>query len=431
LGLDDLIQLKGELALGRRWGSRPLAWGNVASLRRGRRLVGHPRSLPANTAATLPRRCRGLVGEGCRLAGQVAVGQTPTSDLAKNLLEAVAVALVSGVESKGLLVRVPEQVEGLNADVSALEGPLEQAPEVLDPVGVNVALNVADRVVNDLVNVVGVQIGIGAEGIGEDLDPGSHVGADLGAEGVAAHILNDLGANDALALRTIALQQSHDGGLAGAASPGVTPLVLVAELGESADEGLVDLDLAAHLLEGSSLHRQADSVEHEPRGLLRDAQRTVKLIGADPVLGAGEQPDRRQPLVEPNRAVLEDGADLDRELLPWVLDLAAPNPTGSDEVDLLAAAGWASHLAIRPPLLNQIGEANVGVREVPDRFKEGGDLRLHHAQIIAQSVSQVYYHLNLLLCQRNQRRGRTGARPQGACKIGRCFHVQQVSVLTS
>jgi DNA polymerase IV len=43
--------------------------------------------------------------------------------------------------------------------------------------------------------------------------------------------------------------------------------------GESADERLVNLDFAVELVEAAGLHREADSVEYEPGGLLSDAER--------------------------------------------------------------------------------------------------------------------------------------------------------------
>lgn len=336
-----------------------------------------------------PQRCLGLVGEGDRLAGQVAVGQPPTSYLTKNLLEAGRVAVIAGVEPQNLLVDVPAQVEGLNADASAVKGSLEQTPEVLDPVCVNLSTDVGLGVVDGLVVELTAESLVGLPLVGVDGCTEGHMLSDLGVESGTRTVGHDCGADAAASV-----QNPSDKGLVNASGPVdlADSLRLVHVLGFPADKGLVNLDRAAHLLERSGLHRQADTVKHEPRGLLRDTQRAVKLVGADPVLRAGKKPDRGEPLVEPNRAVLEDGADLDRELLPRVLDLAAPQPTGGDEVDFLAAAGRASDLAVRPPQTDQVAEANVRVREVPDGFqKGGGSLSPHDLPSIAHFVSQVYY----------------------------------------
>src|SRR5260370_41280526 len=67
-------------------------------------------------------------------------------------------------------------------------------------------------------------------------------------------------------------------------------------------------------------------MEPEPAGLLGDADRPRQLVGADTVLAVGEHPERGQPLVEANRAILEDRAELDRELPPTVA--AFPDAAG-------------------------------------------------------------------------------------------------------
>src|SRR5712664_3594390 len=58
------------------------------------------------------------------------------------------------VVAEHLLVEVSEQVERLDVDVCSLESALEKAPEVFQPVGVNLSVNVAFGMVNRLVNKV-------------------------------------------------------------------------------------------------------------------------------------------------------------------------------------------------------------------------------------------------------------------------------------
>jgi hypothetical protein len=48
----------------------------------------------------------------------------------------------------------------------------------------------------------------------------------------------------------------------------------------------------------------------EPRGLLCYADRAMNFVTADPILAIGDHPDSSEPLVQPERAVLKDGADL-------------------------------------------------------------------------------------------------------------------------
>jgi hypothetical protein len=55
----------------------------------------------------------------------------------------------------------------------------------------------------------------------------------------------------------------------------------VHEAGAPADAGLVGLDLARPLAERGRLHREAETMEHEPRGLLHDPERPVNFVAAE------------------------------------------------------------------------------------------------------------------------------------------------------
>jgi hypothetical protein len=73
------------------------------------------------------------------------------------------------VKAESLLVQIPEQVERLDADIGAVDGTLEQAPEVLQAIRVNNAIDVLLSMVDNLVNVVTPQPLIRAKGIRIDL----------------------------------------------------------------------------------------------------------------------------------------------------------------------------------------------------------------------------------------------------------------------
>ncbi len=60
-----------------------------------------------------------------------------TNDRFRDLYKALAVADFAVLETEGLLAQIPEEVEALNADVGALDRALEEATEVLQPVGVD------------------------------------------------------------------------------------------------------------------------------------------------------------------------------------------------------------------------------------------------------------------------------------------------------
>jgi hypothetical protein len=121
------------------------------------------------------------------------------------------------------------------------------------------------------------------------------------------------------------LQQAHDGGLAHRAGAAhlVRALRVVHEAGLAAHVGLVSLALARELVEAAGLHGEANPLQHEPRGLLGHADRAADLVGADAVLRVHQHPRDREPLVEADRRILEDGPDLHGEL---ALALAASAP---------------------------------------------------------------------------------------------------------
>src|SRR5207248_11488029 len=138
------------------------------------------------------------------------------------------------------------------------------------------------------------------------------------ANSALSEVLGDGGADAARLSVLAALQNAEHWSLVHAASAANDPVAFgpVHELGLAADEGFVRLDGAAHLRPGPSLHGEPDAVEHEPAGFLGDAECARQFVRADAVLAVGEHPERGQPLVQPDRAILEDRAELDRELPP-------------------------------------------------------------------------------------------------------------------
>lgn len=119
-----------------------------------------------------------------------------------------------------------------------------------------------------------------------------------------------------------------------------------------ADERLVHFDraaVAAHGRQIAGTHGFADAMSQEPRGLVGDAQHAVQLMGADALLAGAHEIDRLERLVERDMGALEDGADLDRELLAAIGALAKAK-AGLAKVIVLAGHGatmGALH-AVRP-----------------------------------------------------------------------------------
>lgn len=343
----------------------------------------------------LPESCSGgLSAFGC---GEGAIREATANDLAERQDEAASVRELPVIEAPRLFVEISEQMEGLDVHVRTLDRPLEQAPEVFEPVRVDPALRIRLGVVDDLVNVLlFTESGVGLESIRVDRRAGLDMLPDFRGQHGAADVANDARAD---AARRTTLQKSHHGRHAHPTPPllaGDEPVLVPRQpmapiAGLAADVGLVGFDFAAHFREGLRLHGETDSVQHEPRRLLRDTQGPRGLVGADAVLAVHGHPEARKPLVQADRRILEDGPELNRELL--LASGALPDATRREEGMLLTLAARAVD-TFRPAQANQERKANIGVREVADRFDQrGGNSRgLFHARESTSRgrVSQVY-----------------------------------------
>lgn len=120
-----------------------------------------------------------------------------------------------------------------------------------------------------------------------------------------------------------------------------------------ADESLVNLDRlarAAHGGEFGRAHRFANTVRHEPSGLVLDLQGAVQLMGRKALLARRVQVHRVEPEVQRNLAALKEGADRHAERLLALAALvhARTGALALQESRLVDhAAMWADR-AIRP-----------------------------------------------------------------------------------
>jgi len=188
-----------------------------------------------------------------------------------------------------------------------------------------------------------------------------------------------------------AFQEPLDDCLAHRAAPLdlVGPLVLVHVAGLPADKRLIGLHLAAEFAERLGLHRQPDSVQHEPRRLLSDAERPAQLAGRNAVLRVGDAPHRDEPLIQAERAILKDRADLTRELFAAVLRLALQHRPAGDDADRFAAALRAGQFAVRPLGREHRLERHGRIGEVGHGFEQGFRGVVVHGLILA--LSNVFF----------------------------------------
>lgn len=287
-----------------------------------------------------------------------------------NVLEAVAVVnrILFGsaeVVPEYLFIEVAEKMERFDTNVGALEAALEKAPEVFESVCVNLPVHVAFRVVNHVVSVVADKPFVRLQPVSQQRGHGSDVLSDFPLNYILAPIRNNLSANFSSTLK-----HTHDDSFVVRAAlynpPTMHVGMHVASL--AADECFVYFDfgaVTAELHKGLGLHRQSDSMQHEPRRLLSDAKSAMQFVGADTVLAVGNHPDSDKPLVERERRILKDSPDLRGELPLGMLALALPDAPCGDETDILASACGAFD-TVRPAPLNHEADAVVWIGEVND-----------------------------------------------------------------
>lgn len=322
-----------------------------------------------------------------RLAGHLGECQTLANDSRTKRVEAVTIShTLSVIEPKGLLIHVAEQMERFDTYVGAAQSALQEAPEVLQTVCMNVSLDVGFGVVDELVDIIGAESEVGVRFVGEQVRARFDVLLDRHIQTRPASIIQN-GNTDL----SSALQHGVNRNLADSAATFalhdalLAVIVHVANL--AANEGLIDFDFAIQLAAVVViLHCQTNSLKHEPSSLLTDAYSPVEFPRAKPVLAVRELPHGEQPFIQANRRILEDRPDLDGELSLRVPSLALPEAPGRQETDLVRSTGRTDYFAIFPAPIRQIANAVLWIGEVNDCFLECFWFGCHDESSITQGA---------------------------------------------
>ena len=266
-----------------------------------------------------------------------------------------------------------------------LQAALEQAPEVLDSVGVHVLFYVTLKMVDDFVSEAIFQIGVAGELIGVNFGSRLNHFADDSFWNVLSAMRNDCGL-----YLSAALQQSHDNSLTASAlysalAAHALPFCAVHESRLAADESLIDFDRSsatAQFGEAASLQSEAQPMQNEPCGLLSDSQSACDFVGTDTVAAVDQHPQSGKPLVEGDGGILENGAEFYGELL--VALFALPALLGFQVVVLFVAAG-RTFRAFGPTKRGYGVNADLLVGKVPDSGLKCLWLSGFHASKVAHS----------------------------------------------
>ena len=303
-----------------------------------------------------------------RTSNEFIVSQPLASNPTDYALKATTIVSFPSVEAECFLIKILSQMEWLDIDVSASNRPLQETPEVLNSVGMNMTMNVGYSMVYSLVNILFIQIAVGSKGIGDKV-------ATL--FNILSHRIRDcstagIGDNLCFNLATTTLQKSHDNNLANATTTfnQFVSLGLMHILSLATYVSLISFYNAGQLAIIAIAHSQADSVKHEPSCLLSDTETSGDFVGTNAILGISNHPDSGKPLVQTDRAILKDCANLDRELLLGMMFFTFPYSTSGYKSDICASASRASH-AVRPAQLDHEVQTDIRVREVFDCFNKG------------------------------------------------------------
>ena len=135
----------------------------------------------------------------------------------------------------------------------------------------------------------------------------------------------------------------------------------------AAYESLIGFNRAGHFVDASRVHSVTDTMKHEPRGTLSHCQIARYFIAGNAILAIANKPHRAEPLIQRNRTILENCADLDRELL--TASKARPHQPSFQKRQLLARAFGALR-AVGPLRLGNSFKAHHWVRKILNGFHQ-------------------------------------------------------------
>lgn len=178
----------------------------------------------------------------------------------------------------------------------AVDRALQVLPEILNPVGVNLATDIFSGRVADGFMVISClgEVIVRPQVVGEDLRSLGDVGFDDGLKDFLTILLDDLRHH-----LTATLKHSHDYGLAVASAILRAPLL-------SANIGFVHLHNA--LKRPFTIHIGdvlADLMPHAPCRFVRDAELPLQFKGRDAMPGCGEKVDGVEPQLQGRPAILK------------------------------------------------------------------------------------------------------------------------------
>jgi len=273
---------------------------------------------------------------------------------------------IAVAETKCELADVAVQMLRAGVMIDTVQAALKQREHTLDPVRGNIAPDVfASAVVDALVLVEQpADAGVDASFVSVNSRADLNMAMDE-ADRISG---TDRRADLCLDPAALAFATGDDGRLADSAPTALEALRLVLRVFSPADIDFVNFDDASQFGRVVAA-RFPESLEHEPRGLLRHPDLAVKLDAADTLPARDEQIHRIQPLVQRHLRPLEDGPSADGEVEQTGV---AAVVTALAHADALRLVAGRADGPVRPALPLEVEAGAFLIREHLEQL-EGAD----------------------------------------------------------
>ena len=300
-----------------------------------------------------------------RSCDQLRVGDAPPNGRAEQALKALhgVVAHVAITKPESELSDIAMQMLGAGVVIDAVQSALEQREHALNTVRRHIAAHIlASAVIDTLVlveqptNAVVDRAFVCVDGrAGLDMATSETVGIASG-DGIA-----DFG----LYPPALSFAASDNGSLANTAAPQLEALTFVLRGLFATNVAFVDFDRSGQFgrVITASL---AEPLQHEPSGLLSDADLRVKLDAADTLTGRDEQIHGIEPLVQRHLGPLENRACANGEIEQ--AGIASVEAALARPDALRLAASWAGG-PVRPAPRLEIRASALLIGEHLEQFK--------------------------------------------------------------
>src|ERR1017187_1788698 len=262
----------------------------------------------------------------------------------------------------------------LNSNVGSTKAALQERPEILNAIGVNLSVYVLLKVIDELMLVLGFEIVVASKLVSHDCGTSLNEISNSSMNSRMLAISNDSGFDSSATLKcaddySLAMSTLHSNAIAE-----TTALTLVHIASLAADVGLINLNGSlgpTKLATVLALQSQANAMQHEPCRFLSNADGAANLVRTNAFAPFRNHPNAKKPLVQSDWRVLENGSSLGRELPFGVDALTLPLALVMQEHNVIPTAGRAGHNAIGPAKQSHVGQSVVRVSVENYRLLQG------------------------------------------------------------